>query len=103
MAPSSTVSASRQGHLNSQRRPHRAKLSYRAPTCAAGKAAVPSGWGATTSDGDGEIDRLRNLGQAQNYNINIDHGMTQYRIFTLRSPPTPHASVSCSCASPVRT
>lgn len=36
---------------------------------------MPSGWSATTSDGkDGEIDRLRNLGQAQNYNINVDHG-----------------------------
>lgn len=43
--------------------------------CFSKKATVPSGWSATTSDGaGGEVDRLRNLGQAQNYNINVDHG-----------------------------
>lgn len=36
---------------------------------------MPSGWAAETSDGEGKhVDRLRNLGQAQNYNINVDHG-----------------------------
>lgn len=34
-----------------------------------------SGWSDTAADGeDGKVDRLRNLGQAQNYNINVDHG-----------------------------
>jgi hypothetical protein len=38
-------------------------------------ARVPSGWAEKASDGDGrQIDRLHNLGQAQNYNINVDHG-----------------------------
>jgi hypothetical protein len=37
--------------------------------------SVPSGWADTTSDGAGRVDRLHNLGKAQNYNINIDHGV----------------------------
>jgi hypothetical protein len=41
------------------------------------QATVPegSGWTDKTSDGKGgQIDRLHDLGQAQNYNINVDHG-----------------------------
>jgi hypothetical protein len=42
------------------------------------QARVPSGWAEKASDGDGrQIDRLHNLGQAQNYNINVDHGTTE--------------------------
>jgi hypothetical protein len=41
------------------------------------QARVPSGWSDTISDGQGgQVDRLTNLGQAQNYNINVDHGTT---------------------------
>jgi hypothetical protein len=39
-------------------------------------ASVPSGWADTANDGADQVDRLHNLGKAQNYNINVDHGVT---------------------------
>eukprot|EP00892_Ulva_mutabilis_P004562 jgi/Ulvmu1/2478/UM137_0003.1 len=80
MARSTHATTSRHACLRHPNRLRRAKLARCSQTCGAGKATVPSGWGATTSDGDGEIDRLRNLGQAQNYNINVDHGQTSQHL-----------------------
>ena len=64
------------------------------------QAVVPDGWAQKTANGDGQqIDRLRNLGEAQQYNINVDHGV-------LRTADAPgsrllHLAVVRTSASPI--
>jgi hypothetical protein len=69
-------------HVNTHRNGlYRCELSARAENVRVisnRQAAVPSGWSQKTANGhSGEIDRLRNLGEAQQYNINVDHGAFQ--------------------------